>query len=167
MMLSLIVAVSQNQVIGNSGDLPWHLSSDLRRFKQLTTGHTIIVGRKTFESIGRLLPGRRTIVVTRQADWKFPGAVVTQGLEAAIEAAIATGETEAFVAGGAEIYALALPHVERIYRTRVHATVQGDVRFPMLDEQEWSVVESQAHAAGDRDDHESTFEILRRATVGG
>ena len=164
MTLSMIVAVSQNRVIGLAGDLPWHLSSDLRRFKRLTTGHTIIMGRKTFESIGRLLPGRRTIVVTRQTDWTFPGAVVTHGLDQAIQAAEDAGETEAFVAGGAEIYALALPRVQRIYRTRVHATVSGDVLLPTLSEQAWSVVESQTHSASDRDDHDSTFELLHRTT---
>ncbi len=162
MRLSLIVAVSENDVIGLAGDLPWHLSSDLRRFKRLTMGHTIIMGRRTFDSIGRLLPGRRTIVVTRQADWTFPGAVVAHELDEAIAAAAEGGESEAFVAGGAEIYAQALPRVDRIYRTRVHASVSGDVFFPPLPENAWRVIETCRHPAADRDEFSSTFEILER-----
>jgi dihydrofolate reductase len=165
MMLSLIVAVSENGVIGLAGNLPWHLSSDLGRFKRLTMGHTMIMGRRTFDSIGRLLPGRRTIVVTRQTEWAFPGALVAHRLEDALEAAAESGESEAFVVGGADVYAQALPRVERIYRTRVHASVPGDVYFPPLPEAGWQVIESRPQAAGDRDDYASTFEILQRVTV--
>lgn len=161
-MLSLIVAEAENRVIGAGGQLPWRLSGDLRRFKQLTLGHTLIMGRKTFDSIGRLLPGRRTIVVTRQADWSFPGALVAHDLDQALRLVDPADET--FVVGGAEIYRQALPLVERIYLTRVHARLAGDTFFPELPPDTWQEIRREHQAAGERDDYDCTYLILQRLT---
>jgi dihydrofolate reductase len=160
MKLSLIVAMERNGVIGRDGDLPWHLSADLRRFKQLTMGHHIIMGRKTFESIGRLLPGRKSVVVTRQSDFAAPGAVVTHSLPDAVAAA--SNDDEAFIIGGAEIYQQALDVVDRIYLTEVDADVSGDARFPDFDRAEWTVAERTEHPADERNDHPHTFTVLER-----
>jgi len=160
--ISLIVAVAENGVIGRRGELPWRLSADLRRFKELTMGHAIIMGRKTFESIGRPLPGRRMIVVTRQADYRAVGADVVGGLEEAYRAAGAPRETEAFVIGGAEIFAQAKPQAEHVYLTRVHATVEGDALFPPLDLNQWRLVSSELHAADAKNEYPFTFEVYER-----
>ena len=157
--------MERSGVIGRDGDLPWHLSADLKRFKQLTMGHHIIMGRKTFQSIGRLLPGRTTVVVTRQPDFQAAGAIVTHNLHDAIAAA--RDDDEAFIIGGAEIYRQALPLVDRIYLTEVEADVAGDVRFPEFDRSQWTVVERSGHPADQRNDHPHTFTVLDRSTASG
>lgn len=162
MRTSLIVAMQRNGVIGRDGDLPWHLSADLKRFKQLTMGHHIIMGRKTFESIGRLLPGRTSVVVTRQPDFQAAGAIVTHDVNDAIAAA--SDDEEAFIIGGAEIYHQALPLVDRIYLTEVEADVAGDARFPEFDRSQWTVVERTEYPADERNDHPHTFTVLDRLT---
>src|SRR3954468_18964811 len=128
MRVSLIAAVAENGVIGHDGGLPWHLSDDLRRFKQLTMGHTIIMGRRTWESIGRPLPGRRTVVVTRQPNYRLedPTVTVASNLEQGLKTAKNAGDDEAFIVGGAELYRAALPAADRLYLTRVDAEVDGD-----------------------------------------
>jgi dihydrofolate reductase len=128
--VSLIVAMDRQRVIGNQGRLPWHIPQDLKRFKALTMGHSMIMGRKTHESIGRLLPGRRSIIVTRQRGYAVPGALVVHAIEEALEAC--AGEAEVFVIGGAEIYAQSLDAATRIYLTEVHDCVRGDTWFPRL-----------------------------------
>ena len=128
MKLSCIWAMSENHVIGRDGDLPWRLSADLQRFKALTMGHHIIMGRKTWESIGRPLPGRTSVVLTRNAGYEAEGCLVVQSLQAALDAA--AGDDEVFVVGGASIYALALPASSRLYVTLVGAEVEGDVSLP-------------------------------------
>jgi dihydrofolate reductase len=160
MRISLIVAVSENWVIGRGGDLPWHLSSDLKRFKRLTMGHHIIMGRKTFESIRRPLPGRTTIVITRQNDYAAGGALVVRGIGQALR--LAGDDEEVFICGGAEIYKLALPHVDRIYLTRVHATVDGDTKFPALESTQWKIVAETHHWASEMDDFDHTYQVLDR-----
>ena len=157
---SLIVAASENGVIGNSGDLPWRLSADLKRFKKLTMGHPMIMGRKTFESIGCLLPGRTTIIVTRQPDYQFPGALIAGDLPRAIE--LAGEDDQPFVTGGAEIYRLAIPLVQRIYLTRVHARIDGDTRLTGIEWDEWECVDSESHAADSRNEYDYTFETYVR-----
>lgn len=152
--------MDRSRVIGRDGDLPWHLSADLKRFKQLTMGHHIIMGRKTFESIGRLLPGRTSVVVTRQRDFEFSGAVVVHNLQDAID--VSKGDDEAFIIGGAEIYDQSLPLISRIYLTEVDADVTGDARFPEFDRAEWSVIESASYPADERNDHSHRFTILDR-----
>ena len=160
MKLSLIVAISQNGVIGYQGQLPWHLSADLQRFKRITMGHHIIMGRATYESIDRLLPGRTTVILTHQPDYAVPGALVAGSIAAACE--LAAADEEAFIIGGSSVYESALEIVERIYLTRVLADVPGDTFFPSLDLSGWQLVESEDCAADDRNDHDHRFEIYDR-----
>jgi dihydrofolate reductase len=145
--ISLIVAMDRRRVIGSEGKLPWHLPEDLKRFKTLTMGHSVIMGRKTHESIGRLLPGRRSIIVTRQPGYVQPGAVVVNSVDAALAAC--AGEDEAFVIGGGEIYVQALPHADRIYLTEVHLDTRGDTFFPPLPPGAWREVAREPHTQPD------------------
>ncbi|MBM4092765.1 MAG: dihydrofolate reductase [Planctomycetes bacterium] len=161
MQESIIVAMTPQCVIGRDGGLPWHLSADLQRFKRLTMGHHIIMGRKTFQSIGRLLPGRTTIVVTRQANLTIPGARVAPGIQEAVAFA-SPGESEVFFVGGEQIYRAAIARVSRIYRTLVHATLEGDVHFPELTANQWEVVEEEHHRRDARNEYDTTFQTLRR-----
>lgn len=163
MMLSLIVAMSENRVIGRRNDLPWHLSSDLRRFKRLTMGHHILMGRKTFESIGQLLPGRTTIVMTRQADYDLPGGLVAHDLAQAVR--LADQDEEVFVIGGGEVFRETLAMADHLYVTRVHAEIEGDVFFPDVDWNEWNVTERQRFEADERNDYDSTFCVYSRSAV--
>ena len=138
--LAVLVAASENDIIGNDGDLPWHISADLKRFKRLTMGHHIIMGRKTFESIGRLLPGRTTVIVTRQTDYAFADIDLSEAkIVASIEAAILACEDDPcpFIVGGAQIYELAIPLITQIYLTRVHATILGDTKLPAIEWEKW------------------------------
>ena len=160
MALSIIVAISQNGIIGREMDLPWHISADLKRFKSLTMGHHIVMGRKTYESIGRLLPGRTTVIITRQSDYQIPGAIVVNSIDEAI--AVAADDQETFIVGGSQIYNLALPLVDTIYITRVHADVEGDTRLDAVDWSAWECESSERHSAGEKNDHEYSFEIYRR-----
>ena len=160
--LSLIVAVSENGVIGRDGGLPWHLSADLRRFKQLTMGHTLIMGRKTFESIGRKLPGRTSIIISKQSELQIEGCHVVADWTAAAQ--LAAVDSEAFVMGGRQIYELALPHVERMYWTHVEAAVDGDVQFPSIDWTNWKLLSDEPHAADERNDHPFRFRVYERSS---
>lgn len=128
--ISLIAALSENRVIGKEGKIPWYLSDDFRRFKERTTGHVIIVGRKTHESIGRPLPSRTNIVITRDPSRAIPGCVVVDSLDAALAKAHEVESEEIFVIGGGQIYAEALPKADRLYLTLVHAIMDGDAFFP-------------------------------------
>lgn len=160
MKLSLIVAMAENGVIGREGALPWHLPADLRRFKTLTMGHPMVMGRKTFESIGRALPGRRSIVVSRNPEWQAEGVETVTSLEQALT--LAAAEEEVFVIGGAEIFALALPRADRLYLTRVHAEIEGDVFFPKLDKSEWRTVSREDLAADEKNLYPTSFEVWER-----
>jgi dihydrofolate reductase len=160
--LSLIVAVARNGVIGRQGGLPWRLSADLRRFKELTMGHAIIMGRKTYESIGRPLPGRRMIVITRQADYRTEGAEVVGALDEALRRAADRGDGECFVIGGAEIYEQAKPQADRVYLTRVRAAVEGDTYFSPLNLTQWRLVSSESHAADAKNQYPFSFEVYER-----
>lgn len=162
MRLSILAAVAENGVIGAGGALPWHLPDELRHVKQLTTGHTLLMGRKTFESIGRPLPNRTSIVVSRSASFRPEGAIVVASLESAVETASERGETEAFVFGGASLYAGALLLAERLYLTRVHARVAGDVHFPDFDERNWKLVDERRHPADEHHAHAFTFQTWDR-----
>jgi dihydrofolate reductase len=160
MKLSLIVAISNNGVIGHQGQLPWYLSADLQRFKRITMGHHIIMGRATYESIDRVLPGRTTVILSRQPDYAIPGALVAGDLKQACT--LASGDDEAFIIGGSSVYESALGIVDRIYLTRVRADVEGDTFFPPLDFSGWQLVESEEHPADDRNDHDYLFEVYDR-----
>lgn len=144
MRLSAIVAMAANRVIGAHNALPWRLPDDLRRFKQLTLGHTLIMGRKTYESIGRPLPGRTTVVVTRQKDYAPEGVKVAHSVDEAL--ALAEGDSEVFIAGGAELYAQTMSRVERLYLTRIERDFPGDTYFPEVDLSEWRLIEGEHHA---------------------
>jgi dihydrofolate reductase len=143
MKLSLIVAVAENGVIGARNGLPWRIPADLKRFKLLTRGHPVIMGRKTYDSIGKPLPERRNIVITRQDGWTAAGVESVATLEAAIK--LCEREPEIFVIGGAQIYALALPHADRLYLTRVHRIVDGDAYFPRWEDQEFRLIQREEH----------------------
>jgi dihydrofolate reductase len=133
--LSIIVAIANNGVIGINNSLPWHLPEDLKRFKALTTGHHIIMGRKTYESLGRLLPGRITVIVTRNTNYKLEGALIAHSLESAVE--MCKNDDEVFVIGGAELYQDSLKIADRLYITEVDLTVNGDAFFPEFDLDLW------------------------------
>lgn len=160
MKISLIAAVAENRVIGQDNDLPWHLPADLKRFKALTTGHVIVMGRKTFESIGRPLPNRRSVVITRNPEYRAPGASVVASFEEALEQA--AGDDEVFVIGGATIFAQALPQADSLYLTLVHAEPPGDVRFPPLPADAWELVEDVPHPADERHAYPYSFRRYKR-----
>src|SRR5215204_5513926 len=142
MILSLLVAASENHVIGKDNKLPWHLPNDLKYFKNLTWGMPILMGRKTFESIGKALPGRKSIVITRNNNWQHEGVEVVHSIEEAIKKAESFGVKEIFVIGGAEIFNTSLPKADRIYLTRIHHNFDGDAHFPQVSLQEWNLTSS-------------------------
>ena len=147
--------MSENGVIGRDGDLPWRMSDDLRRFKRLTMGHHIVMGRKTFESIGRTLPGRTSVVISRSARYGEPSVRVARSLDEALT--IATGDREVFITGGARIYALAMPLIERVYLTRIHAELEGDTFFPEVDWTRWRLVAEDHHRADVKNSFDYSF----------
>ena len=159
-MISLIVAASTNNVIGAQGDLPWRLSDDLRRFKALTMGKPIIMGRLTWESIGRPLPGRQNIVITRQPGYRAEGCSVVASVDEALD--VAGAAPEIMVIGGGDIYRQLLPRASRIYLTRGEAEIDGDTFFPELSEAEWELVDSEAHDTDEKNAHPFTFMTLQR-----
>ena len=162
MIISLLVAMDEKRGIGKDGKLPWRLSSDLKRFRELTMGHHIIVGRKTLESIGKPLPGRQTIVVTRNPSYSVEGCLIAGSVQAAMELAQARGESEAFVIGGADIYAQALAIADRVYLTEVHADVAADTFFPEFDRSAWTEIECSYQPADEKNQHACTFRLLER-----
>ena len=139
-MIALIAAVAENGVIGADNQLPWKLSADLKRFKALTMGHTLIMGRKTFDSIGRPLPGRTSVVITRDRAWAKEGVIVVHSLEDAL-----ARSGDLFIAGGGEIYAQSMARADRLYITHVHKAFEGDAKFPPIDPREWRAVEREPH----------------------
>jgi dihydrofolate reductase len=159
-LITLIVAVADSGVIGRDNTLPWHLPEDLKRFKRLTMGKPIVMGRRTFESIGKPLPGRQNIVVTRDANYRRDGITVVHDVDGALRAAGAAPEI--MVIGGAELFRAFLPGARRLHLTRVHGDIAGAVKWPALDERQWSVVEREAHAADDRHEYAMTFELWQR-----
>lgn len=159
-MLSLIVAMARNRVIGANNRIPWHLPAELQLFKRITMGHHIIMGRKTFESIGRLLPGRTSVIVTRQKDYDAPGAVITHSLEEAITRS--AGDAEVFVIGGAELFRTALPMADRLYLTTVDAEPEGDVFMPEWPAASWREVSFDDHAADEKNPLPYRFAVHER-----
>lgn len=161
--ITLIVAVADNGVIGRDNTLPWHLPDDLKRFKRLTLGKPIVMGRKTFDSIGKPLPGRQNIVVTRDANYRREGVTVVHDADAALRAA---GDApEIMVIGGAELFRTLLPRAARLHLTRVHGNIAGDVMWPALDDREWQVVERETHSVDERHAFAMSFEVLERRGV--
>lgn len=143
--LSLIVAIANNGVIGIDNTLPWHLPEDLKRFKALTMGHHIIMGRKTYDSLGRLLPGRTTVIVTRNADYEVEGALIAHSLEQAI--ALCGNDDEVFLIGGAELYRAGLGISNKLYITEIDLDVAGDAHFPQIDDAQWQETAREAHVS--------------------
>jgi len=161
MQLSLIVAMTRAGVIGRGGGLPWKLSSDLKRFKALTMGHAIVMGRKTFESLPRALPGRKLIVVSRAKALPAPADVlVASSLGEALR--LAGDDDKPYVIGGGEIFEQALPEADRLYVTWVEAEVAGDVTFPTVDWRLWREVSSERHSADEKNEYDTTFGIYER-----
>lgn len=157
--LAVIVAVARNGVIGRDNELPWRLQADLQWFKKITTGHTIVMGRKTYESIGKPLPNRENIVISRQADLEIAGCTVVDSLQTARNRAT---NDSVFVIGGAQIYRQALPMADQLYLTLVDANIEGDTWLPFIDLETWSLRESNRHAADENNDHAYEFRIYQR-----
>ncbi len=163
MIISAIAAAAKNNVIGRDNQIPWYLPADLQFFKKTTLGHHVIMGRKSFESLGRPLPKRTNVVITRDPFFVATGCVVVHSLAEALALAKQNGETEAFIIGGGEIYRQALPFLDRIYLTEVDAVVEGDTFFPETDMDEWQEVFREPHKADEKNEHDFTFRILERA----
>ena len=168
MRISIIVAAAENGVIGAAGDMPWRLPSDLKRFRALTMGKPVVMGRKTFQSLPKALDGRDNIIVTRNHGFRADGVETAPSLEAALDIARgkakARGVDEIMVIGGGEIYLAAVAVADKVYLTRVHATIAGDTTFPALDPTAWRQVSEEALPRGPKDDHEATLEVFERAT---
>ncbi|GGK56958.1 dihydrofolate reductase [Rufibacter glacialis] len=161
-MIALVVAIAENRVIGKDNQLIWHLPKDLQHFKKLTMGHPMVMGRKTFDAIGKPLPGRTSIIVTRQPEYQAPeGCVVTSSLEKALEHGLALDE-QVLVVGGGDIYRQALPLAEVVYLTLVHESFEGDVFFPELEADAWEVTEQEEHYPDEKHAFPFTFFTFRR-----
>jgi dihydrofolate reductase len=159
-MLSLVVAMAENGIIGKDGDMPWHLPDDLKHFKAMTLGKPIIMGRKTWDEVGPPLPGRRNIVISRQADFLAQGAEVVSSLEAAL--ALTQEAAEVAVIGGAQIYQQALPLAQRLHRTLICGEPVGDTHFPAVDWSQWKLIEERAHPADERHAYAMRFQLFER-----
>ena len=160
MKISIIVAMDQKGVIGRNNALPWHLSDDLKNFKKLTMGKPIIMGRKTHESIGKPLAGRKNIIITRNKNYDAQGCKVCNNIDEALS--LCNDEEEVIIIGGRDIYDLALSHAHRIYLTEVHADVMGDVYFPVIDRVEWDEIERVDFDADDNNDYPFSCLILEK-----
>lgn len=162
MNIALVVAAAENNAIGNNNQLLWRLPNDMKFFKNTTWGMPVIMGRKTFESLGKPLAGRTNIVITRQENWSVPGVQVVKDLEDAIAASADTDAKEAYVIGGGEIYALALPLAQRIYLTRVHATLEGDTYFPAFERSQWELLSNLDFPADEKHAYAYSFQVWAR-----
>lgn len=160
MMLSAIVAIAENNVIGKDNDLIWKLPRDMKHFKETTTGHYIIMGRKTFESNGRPLPNRTNVIITRDKEYTADGCVVVHSLEDALKEA--KNDSEAFIIGGGVIYELAMPFVDRIYLTKIHHSFEGDTFFPELDMDEWNITQERFFEPDEKNKYPFTILTLDR-----
>ena len=161
-ILSMLVAADTNNVIGKENRLPWHLPNDLKYFKNLTWGMPIVMGRKTFESIGKALPGRKSIVITRNRDWSAADTTVVHSVQEAVQAAQVYGVKEIFVIGGAAIFQTAFASAYRLYLTRIHHAFEGDVFLPNINEKEWQQVKSLHQPTDEKNRYAHTFEVWER-----
>ena len=160
MRLSIIAAMSANRVIGRNNSLPWKLPADLKRFKNLTMGHHLLMGRKTFESIGQPLPGRTTVVITRQTRYSPTGALVAHSIEQALQ--LAAQDSEVFVAGGAQIYQQMLPRADRLYLTSLDKEFEGDSTFPDFDESDWQLIFQENRGPDEKNAYHYSFLTYER-----
>ncbi len=159
-MLSFIAAIGKNRELGVNNGLPWSLPDDLQYFRDTTRGHSVIMGRKTYQAIGHLLPGRKNIIITRDISNKIEGAVMVSSVEKALKEV--EGEAEPFLIGGGEIFKLALPYAGRMYITEVNASVPADAYFPEFDPAEWKTVKETFHPKDERHAYDFTFKIYER-----
>ena len=168
-IIALVVAMGENRAIGHGGDLPWHLRSDMRFFRKVTMGKPILMGRRTFKSLPRVLDGRLNIVLTRDRGFVAPDAVMAysleEGLKAARASAARTGAREIMIIGGEDVFREVLPQTGRIYLTEVHASPDADTWFPQLPTNEWREVSREWHEAGPKDDHAFSFVVLERTAT--
>lgn len=162
MTISLIVAASTNNAIGKDGSLLWNLPNDLRYFKNMTWGMPVIMGRKTFEAVNKVLPGRVNIVITRQENWQADHVVVAKNLEDALEKAKATNCKELFIIGGGEIYRQGMPLADKIYMTRVHTVLEGDAFFPVIDEPAWKLKDNLDFNADEKHQYAYSFQVWEK-----
>ena len=162
MNISIIVAITENNIIGRQNGLPWHLPADLKYFREKTTGHHIVMGRKTFESIGggRPLPNRTSIIITNQNDYKAEGCLIAHSMEEAIS--LAKNETELFIIGGRQIYEQSLPIADLMYITRIHNTIEGDTFFPEFSSDQWKEKESNFRAADEKNNYDMSFQVFEK-----
>lgn len=160
-VITMIAAAAENNALGKDNDLVWHLPDDFKRFKQLTMGHHIIMGRKTFETFPKPLPNRTHIVITRKKDYQKEGAIVVQSLEEALE--LAKDDPQPFIIGGGEIYKLGLAEADKIELTRVHGTFEADAFFPEIDEKNWKLVSSSFHPKDENHNYAFTYLTYERA----
>jgi len=168
-VIALVVAMGENRAIGRGGDLPWHLRSDMRFFRRVTMGKPVIMGRRTFKSLPRVLDGRLNIVLTRDSGFVAPDAVMAGSLEEGLRAARGscgrTGAEEIMIIGGEDVFREVLPQVGRIYLTEVHASPEADTWFPELEAGQWREVFRERHEAGPKDDHAFSFVVLERVSA--
>ncbi len=162
-MITMIAAAGENDELGKDNDLVWHLPDDFKRFKQLTTGHHIIMGRKTFETFPKPLPNRTHIVITRNTEYKGEGIIVVHNLKDALE--VAKNDDQPFIIGGGEIYTLGLEYAQKIELTRVHGTFEADAFFPNIPKDSWKLVSSVYHDKDDRHDYAFTYETWEKETT--
>lgn len=162
MLISLIVVCDEQNGIGLNNQLLCHLPADLKYFKQVTTGHHIVMGRKTYESVGRPLPNRVNVVISRNAELEIPGAVIKSNLDEAIQYAESNRETELFITGGGNIYAQTIHQASRVYLTRVHHTFEADTFFPKLDPGEWKQLRSSFNPADEKNQYDYSFQLYER-----
>lgn len=161
MIVAMVVAIAENHAIGKDNQLLWHLPKDLKHFKQITAGHTIIMGRKTFDSMGKPLPNRRNIVITRNKELELPGAEVVGSVQEAL-ALCASDEEEVYIIGGGEIYKMAMPLTDKIYLTVVQHSFDGDAFFPEIEPGEWKETASESHSPDEKHQYGFTFSTLER-----
>jgi len=163
LIISIIAATTLNNVIGINNRMPWHLPKEMRYFMRTTMGHTIILGRKNYESIGsKPLPKRTNIVITRNRDLKLEGAIVTHSIAEALGTALIRKEKEAFIIGGGEIYKQSLPFADRLYLTRIHTELEGDIFFPTFDETEWEIIEKVSYQADEKNLYDFDTFVMKR-----
>ncbi|HEX5001347.1 MAG TPA: dihydrofolate reductase [Bacteroidia bacterium] len=163
-MVSLIVAFDKNRLIGRNNELPWHLPADLKHFKEITMGHHMVMGRNTFESIGKPLPGRTSVVITSNPLWIYPGCISAPDLQLALEAC--EGEKEVFIIGGARVFRDAIALADKLYVTEIDHQFEGDTWFPEIDRNIWERVESIPHKRDDRNNWDYTFVMYRKKESG-
>ena len=161
-LISAIVAMAENRVIGRNNQLPWHLPADLKHFKTITTGHSILMGRKTYESIGKPLPNRRNYVITRNRQFQASGCIVVSSLEAALQQSADNKADELFIIGGTQVYQQAMPFVQRLYLTIVHDVFEGDAFFPALEESKWEERERERHVSDEQNPYSYSFLVLEK-----